>query len=213
MALLFKHTDSLWGVWKLEETSDELFSLLDNKEVYLTQLEQIHSDSRRKEWLACRVLLQEFVDSSVYIAYHANGVPYLVNSSLFISISHTKGYVTVLLQEHSAVGIDIEYCSNRIQKIRARFMNEEEERTLDKKYETEHLLLHWCAKEALFKMIRQNEVDFREHLHVKPFTYDSEGCFCVQETRTDKREKFNMRFCVQSDFVVVYSSPKSKKEN
>ena len=50
MALLFKQTTPLWGIWKLEETSDELFSLLKNKEAYLSQLEQIHSEVRRKEW-------------------------------------------------------------------------------------------------------------------------------------------------------------------
>lgn len=212
MALLFKNTAPLWGIWKLEESSDVLLSLLTNKELYLSQLEQIRTESRRREWLACRVLLQEFVDSSVYIAYHANGAPYLVNSSLFVSISHTKGYVAVLLQNHPAVGIDIEYRSNRVQKIRTRFMNEEEESALDKKQETEHLLIHWCAKEALFKMIGQEEVDFREHLHVEPFPYDSEGGFYVQETRTEKRERFCMRYQVQPEYVVVYSD-ESKKEN
>lgn len=43
-------------------------------------------------------------------------------------------------------------------------MNPEEEAGIDKEHETEHLLLHWCAKETLFKMIGQEEVDFLHHL-------------------------------------------------
>lgn len=212
MALLFKQTTPLWGIWKLEETSDELFSLLKNKEAYLSQLEQIHSEVRRKEWLACRVLLQEFVDSSIMIAYKTNGAPYLLNSNLCISMSHTKGYVAVLLQEHPVVGIDIEYRSTRVQKIRSRFMSEIEESSLDKDNEVDHLLLHWCAKETLYKMIGQEDVDFRQHLHVCPFYYELEGTFHVYETRTDKKKEFNLRYWVQPEFVVVYSD-KIKKEN
>ena len=212
MALLFKYNNPLWGIWKLEEASDELLSLLKNKESYKSQLDLIHSESRRREWLACRVLLQELVDSSVLIAYRSNGAPYLLNSPLHISISHTKGYVAVLLQAQSVVGIDIEYRSTRVQKIRSRFMSEKEERALDKRNETEHLLLHWCAKETLFKMIGQENVDFQKHLHVCPFFYNSEGTLQVQETRTEKNEVFDLNYWVQPDFVVVYSQ-EIKKEN
>ena len=59
MALLIKQTPPHLGIWKIEESSDELFSLLENRETYLSQLDSIHSESRRIEWLASRVLLQE----------------------------------------------------------------------------------------------------------------------------------------------------------
>ena len=132
MPLLMKHTDPLWGIWKIEESSEVLLSLLRNREEYLPQLELIRAEQRRREWLACRVLLQEITGGPACIAYRPNGAPYLSGSSLHISISHTKGYAAVLLQDRPAVGIDIEYRSERVSKIRIRFMNQEEEAVIDK---------------------------------------------------------------------------------
>ena len=57
MPLLMKHTGPLWGIWKIEESSEVLLSLLRNREEYLPQLELIRTEQRRREWLACRVLL------------------------------------------------------------------------------------------------------------------------------------------------------------
>lgn len=206
MPLLFQHTAPLRGVWKIEESSGALFSLLKNGEEYLPQLENIRTEHRRQEWMASRVLLQELLGYPVRIAYHADGAPYLPDSPLSISISHTKGYAAVLVQEHPAAGIDIEYRSDRVQKIRNRFMSQEEEEGIDKEHETEHLLLHWCAKETLFKMIGQEEVDFRRHLHVCPFPYTEEGSFNVYETRTEQGTAYTLDYLVTPDFALTWSS-------
>lgn len=205
MPLLMKHTDPLWGIWKIEESSEVLLSLLRNREEYLPQLELIRTEPRRREWLACRVLLQELTGGPACIAYRPNGAPYLSGSSLHISISHTKGYAAVLLQNRPAAGIDIEYRSERVSKIRSRFMNPEEEAGIDKEHETEHLLLHWCAKETLFKMIGQEEVDFLHHLHVRPFPYAEEGSFTVYETRTEEGAVYRLDYLVTPDFVLTRS--------
>ena len=64
MPLLMKHTGPLWGIWKIEESSEVLLSLLRNREEHLPQLELIRTEQRRQEWLACRVLLQELTGLS-----------------------------------------------------------------------------------------------------------------------------------------------------
>ena len=43
MPLLMKHTGPLWGIWKIEESSEVLLSLLRNREEYLPQLELIRT--------------------------------------------------------------------------------------------------------------------------------------------------------------------------
>ena len=182
MPLLMKHTGPLWGIWKIEEPSEVLFALLQNRKEYLPQLELIRTEQRRREWLASRVLLQELTGGSALIAYHPNGAPYLSGSSLHISISHTKGYAAVLLQDHPAAGIDIEYRSERVSRIRSRFMNPEEEAGIDKEYETEHLLLHWC-----------------------PFPYAEKGSFTVYETRTGEGTVYRLNYLVTPDFVLTRS--------
>lgn len=206
MPLLLTHTDPLWGIWKIEESSDTLFSLLQNGEEYLPQLVAIRTEQRRREWLASRVLLQELTGGPAYIAYRPNGAPYLPDSLRQISISHTKGYAAVLLQDGPTAGIDIEYRSGRVLKVRRRFMNPEEEEAIDMEHETEHLLLHWCAKETLFKMIGREEVDFLRHLHVRAFPYADEGCFTVQETRTEQSACYVLKYIVTPDFVLTWSS-------
>lgn len=205
MPLLLQHIAPLWGVWKIEESSETLLALLKNAEEYLPELDGIRTEHRRREWLASRVLLQELLGSPLRIAYHLNGAPYLPDSPLHISISHTKGYAAVLLQNHPAAGIDIEYHSERVLKIRSRFMAPEEEAGIDKEHETEHLLLHWCAKETLFKMIGQEEVDFRKHLHVRPFRYAEEGSCTAHETRTEQGSVYRLNYLVTPAFVLTWS--------
>lgn len=207
MPVLFKYTEPLLGVWKIEESSEELLSMLEQSSEYLPFLQQIKTEKRRQEWLASRVLLKELAGEELLIAYHDDGAPYLPDSSLSLSISHTNGYAAVLLQEQGAAGIDIEYRSDRVLKIRSRFMSPEENASVGPDYETEHLLVHWCAKEALFKMIRQQDVDFIEHLHVEPFVYTGSGELWAFETRTPERKSYVLSYKVFPEFVLVYSIP------
>lgn len=207
MPVLFKYTEPLLGVWKIEESSEELLSMLELQSEYLPFLQQIKTEKRRQEWLASRVLLKELAGEELLIAYHDDGAPYLPDSSLSLSISHTNGYAAVLLQKQESAGIDIEYHSNRVLKIRSRFMSSKEDASVCPDHEVEHLLVHWCAKEALFKMIRQRDVDFIEHLHVEPFVYAGSGQIKAVETRTGDALSYTLRYEVRPDFVLVYSVP------
>lgn len=206
MPLLFKHTEPLLGVWKIEESSDELLAMLDLQSEYLPFLQQIKTEKRRREWLASRVLLKELAGLELLIAYHEDGAPYLPDSSFSLSISHTNGYAAVLLQKHGPAGIDIEYQSGRVLKIRSRFMSSEEDGSVcSDEHEVEYLLIHWCAKEALYKMIRQRDVDFIEHLHITPFKYATSGDINVYETRTHLQQSYMLRYAVYPEFILVYN--------
>lgn len=206
MPLLFKHTEPLLGVWKIEESSDELLAMLDLQSEYLPFLQQIKTEKRRREWLASRVLLKELAGEELLIAYHEDGAPYLPDSSFSLSISHTNGYAAVLLQEHGPAGIDIEYQSGRVLKIRSRFMSSEEDGSVcSDEHEVEYLLIHWCAKEALYKMIRQRDVDFIGHLHITPFNYATSGDINVYETRTHLQQSYMLRYAVYPEFILVYN--------
>lgn len=205
MPVILKHTSPLLGVWKIEETSDELLSMLDLQPDYLPFLQHIKTEKRRQEWLASRVLLKELAGSELIIRYHEDGAPYLSDSAYYLSISHTNGYAAVLLQQQPAAGIDIEYYSQRILKIRSRFMSPEEDASVSSINEVNHLLIYWCAKEALFKMIRQQDVDFIEHLHIEPFTYADSGQIRAYETRTPDAKSYTLNYEVYPAFILVYS--------
>lgn len=205
MPLYFKQTEPLMGVWKVEESSDDLLNLLTQKTAYLPFLETIKTEGRKQEWLAVRVLLKTLLEEETLIAYHDNGAPYLPDKDMAISISHTKGYVAVLLRADSPAGIDIEHRGERIRKVRKRFLSLEEDKNIDPANETEHLLIYWCAKEALFKMIGQRDVDFSKHLHITPFPYKKTGSLTATETRTPQATSYLLSYAVYNDFVLVFN--------
>ena len=59
MSLFIQHTypSYKWGVWKMDETLDELLSMLPQQETYLEGLQRFSAEHRRLEWLSVRVLL------------------------------------------------------------------------------------------------------------------------------------------------------------
>lgn len=207
MPLVSKHTSPCRGLWKIEETADELWELLRQPSVYRPFLSKFRTEKRKQEWLASRVLLESMAGETVPIAYRPDGAPYLPGSPLSVSISHTRGYAALLLQETPAAGIDIEYRSDRVLNIRSRFLSPAENAAIDPLYEVEHLLVHWCAKEALYKMIRREGVDFISHLHIRPFAYAPAGRIEVYATHSSQPVFFRLAYEVRPDFVWVWSDP------
>ncbi len=208
MAILPAYTTTWRGLWKIEESVEELLRQLPSPDAYLPVLESFRIDKRRKEWLATRLLLHTLLGKDTAIAYHPNGAPYLPDEPLHISLSHTDGYVAVLLQLSPFAGIDIERKTDRVLRVRHKFMSDEEEAGLDTTHEREHLLLHWCAKETLFKMISREEVDFRRHLHIDPFPYAEAGTFIARESHSPRMRAFVLEYEVTPDFVWVWSTGK-----
>ena len=122
MALFLQHkTDDIqWAVWKMEEPLEVLLALLpDVRRAFCEQeLHRFVSERRKMEWLSVRVLLYSMLQEDKEIGYSLEGKPYLTDHSFFISISHTKGYVAVMLASFTPAGIDIEqYCIGRQRKL------------------------------------------------------------------------------------------------
>ncbi|MCL2651455.1 MAG: 4'-phosphopantetheinyl transferase superfamily protein [Candidatus Azobacteroides sp.] len=195
----------IWAVREISEPVDDLLRLLQKKELYLPCLSQITSESRKKEWLTVRVLLKEMLGEEKEILYTSTGKPYLSDNSYQISISHTKGFVAIALHPEMGIGIDIEHISPRIHKIRSRFMNEKEEANLDEEHEEVHLLLHWSAKESLFKILDEQDVDFKTCLHINSFNpvLNSLSRFSAYETKTEKQQEFSGYYLANSLYVLT----------
>lgn len=195
-----------WGIWKMDESVEELLALLPTREPYEDGLRRFTALHRKLEWLSVRVLLYQLLGKTVEIAYEPSGKPYLVDHSHFISISHTKGYVAVILSTVSEVGIDIEQYGPRIHKVAHKFMRDDEVATPYNDDSTWSLLLHWSAKEVMFKCMDAAEVDFREHLRIFPFAISSQGEFQSCEYRTDLKRSFLIHYQIHADFVLTWCS-------
>lgn len=204
MPLLVRHINPLRGIWKMEESSCTLLAMFESQGELLSCLETMGTEKRQQEWLSTRLLLRELMGKDMNICHLPDGAPFLPDNSFSISISHTKGFVAIVLDTCKRVGIDIEYRSDRIRKIKERFLSENELRKIDPANEIEHLLLHWCAKETLFKIIEEEEIDFREQLHIEPFTVAQSGTINAWESRTSAQNKYELSFEITPEYVWVW---------
>ena len=196
---------TILGIWKIEESKDDLLSLFDNcKEGLIAELNRFQNDKRKIEFLATRALIKELLGYENMVCYDENGKPSLVDNLLKISISHTLMYVSVIISPKMAVGVDIEQKRDKILRLSNRFLSKSELNNIDKKRELEHLLLHWSAKETMFKMMGETDVDFIESMHVLPFLPANEGEFFSFETKSKKKQKFNMKYIIHKDFILVW---------
>jgi len=187
------------GIWRLEESREELSALLNNK-AWLQDILSIKSEARRLEKLAVRVLLKELTGSANDICYLETGRPYIKDGSYNISISHTKGYVAVVLDKNYRVGIDIEQISDRVKRVRSKFVSDKE--YIDPDKELIHLLLNWSAKESVYKLFDIPGIELKEEVIISRFKPEKEGVFTADIIRTDQR--VDVFYMTTSDFVLTY---------
>jgi len=191
---------TLLGIWKLEESRVELLSMLSCHE-WIQNIYSVKAESRILEILTARILLKELTGEEKEVYYNDSGKPFLTDGSYHISVSHTKGYVAVAINREKHIGLDIEYISDKIRRVQSRVISDSE--YIDKDNELIHLLLHWSAKEAMFKFLDVEGVDFIRNLFISRFTPEKEGSFDASETRTRKRYEFKAYYKVAEEFVIV----------
>ncbi len=201
--LLQDTPDYRLGIWKMNEDEAELLSLAG-----LPELPPQTNRIRRLEFLAVRAMAAKMGIQAAEIAYLPSGKPFLTDNASSISISHTKNYVAVVLSRHALIGVDVEHATDRVRRIRHKFMHSKEEDRLKEVCnpidETVGLLLHWCAKEAMFKAVPEEGVDFAQELQITEFSaLDFSGSFKGLFLRTNRT--FHIDYLVKADFVLTCS--------
>lgn len=210
MPLILQHIGShyRWAIWRINETPDELLVSLPQAESYQEAAGRFSSESRRREWLAVRALLYTMLGERKDIAYSLEGKPYLKDGSALISISHTRDYAAVILGEKplKEVGIDIERYGERVRKVASRFMRNDETACVYHGTDLWAQLLHWSCKETMYKCLNEQEVDFREHLRLFPFTLAEDGEIEAVEYKTSVQRRFCIRYRLHPDFVLTWTA-------
>lgn len=139
MPLLMKHTGPLWGIWKIEESSEVLLSLLRNREEYLPAAgaDPYGAASPGMACLPCA--FAGLTGGPVCVAYRPNGAPYLSGSSL-----HIQHFPYERLCRRSVAEPSCRRYRHRIPfregvEDTQSLYEPEEEAGIDKEHETEHL--------------------------------------------------------------------------
>lgn len=200
--------DGLIGIRRITDNHQILLDSLPRTQQKLAgeYISKIRSERRIIEWLTTRVLLFELLGEEKIIGNRLDGRPFLLDNSYKISISHTKDYAAILLHKHYSVGIDVETISERVIKLADKFISEEE--YIDPSQKVIHQLLHWSAKETMFKMMEEGEIDFKEHLHIQPFMPQEKGIFQAFESKTDQQKQFQIHYEILPDVVLTWAVDK-----
>ena len=109
-----------------------------------------------------------------------------------ISISHTRGFLAILLSRSRRVGVDIEYRSDRIRRIASRFLRPDESAG-----STDDLLTCWCVKEAVYKLRSASHLAYDQmRVHLDTATADD---LLAADSLSFGRE-------ITADYVLVWTS-------
>lgn len=201
MPLLYKKKgkgNTFWGVWKIDEDSDQLLTSLKDHS-FLQQ--PLTSPKRIIEQATVRVLLKSLLGKEMLIEYADSGRPFLKNSLLNISISHTKGYAAIIISAYPCIGIDIEYISDKVERIRSKFISDQE--FIDSDSSLIHLLLHWSAKETIYKAIDRKRISLKEDFHVSKFIPIKSGYFDLTTRFRGSNESYLIHYFVENDYVLT----------
>ena len=194
------------GVWQVTETEEELKALGSVPSDEMEEISFIRSESLRRQKLAVRALLDAMFEDKVYLSHHDNGKPYIENSVTNISITHTEKYVAVILNDNEDVGIDIESLARDFSSVEKKALSEDEIDDLeDDEKRNGQLAIYWCAKEAIYKMLGQYDVNFAEQIEVEKFRPKKDGELeATFEDEDGFEEEFELEYIIFDNHVLVW---------
>jgi len=189
------------GIWKKEENPEALKDVFPLKAEEKEQFNRITHPNRQAEWLISRILLTELLGSRKIIEYNENKKPEITNSPFRISISHSKNFVAILISETIVPGIDIEHISDRVNKVKHKFLSEDELTWSDSNAQ---MTACWGAKEAVFK-IYEKELDFKD-IRIEPFVVTGDGGrFNATVIKNGINKLFTIRYRMIEDDMLTYT--------
>lgn len=208
MGLLLKNEiskDCLMGIWEITEDLNELLSIHKFDDEDKKHFDNFTNKNRKLEWIATRILLKKLLSENKKIIYNKNGKPFLSDNSYKISISHSKKLVILILSKTHDVGIDIEnILSERINKVRSKFLSEKEINSINLKNRTSQLYVYWCAKEALYKIFNEKNLNFKQNIFIEPFILKKRGSFKGNITIQKLTNKFLLNYLFLNNYVMVW---------
>ena len=183
--------DTRLGIWKIEE--DEAFFLSE-----VMPQRNVSHPHKKLQHLAGRYLLKHLFPRFplALIRIADTRKPFLEDEAYHFSISHCGDYAAAIVSQKRRVGVDIEIVTDKVARIKHKFLSEEEMSVGNTRWTTgkelasifhPQLTLLWSCKEAVFKWYGSGEVDFKKHIVVEKqeqtdeWAYQTSVCFQKEE--------------------------------
>ncbi len=196
--------DCRLGIWEINETYEELISAVTLTEEELLTVQKFGNYQRKLEWLSVRVLINILLNKPCQIIYNEERKPFLSCNSYNISISHSHQLTSVLMSHKYRVGIDLEYMSHQIHQVAHKFINDKEFITSNPDLKRLHLYIHWCAKEALYKICDKQDINFKHNLTILPFEVKNEGSIIGHLDNRYGHREFDLHYFTYDGYVIVW---------
>jgi 4'-phosphopantetheinyl transferase EntD len=196
--------DCRMGVWEITEDYETLLGMVYLKDDDIQRLDKFKNLNRKVESLSVRALLQQMTRPDARIIYNQSRKPYVDDGSYNISISHSHKHTSILLSKNKYVGIDLEFMSHNIERVAHKFINDREFITGDPLKKREHLYIHWCAKEALYKICDKVDINFQKNLTISPFEVNTQGKILGIVHNNHRNEQYPMHYALENNYVLVY---------
>lgn len=210
MGLLVKKSlknGNVLGIWQVDEPTDFFLQNLDLQAVEAAELANLKG-RRRLEWLASRYLVHEMLlglgqEDRVPVLKDEFGKPHIWGTPFHLSFSHSHELVAVILAK-TATGIDVQYMVPKIEILAKRFMGEAELDSLQPETRLEQIHVFWGAKEALYKAHGRRELDFRSHIFIEPFDYQTVGRTTGRIEKDGELWCFEVFYEKMEDYILVW---------
>ena len=159
---------------------------------------------REREHKSVQGLLRYMLhDDTVVVDHNDDGKPTIPGYS--ISITHTRGYAAVILSRVRPVGVDIEYISNRVERITQRFLRPDELSTFESVTSshgnltgTGAFLRAWCAKEAVYKYYSEDHLAYFD-MRCRIVSED-----CLEVENMKRSQSVMVKFLSTDDYVLAW---------
>jgi len=198
-------SDRAWALWQIAEDEQSLMSEISP---YETISHTITNAQKRLEWLAGRVLTKYAMEALGMkfqgVTKDEYGKPSPTGFGHKLSLSHSFPHVAVLIDQHQAVGIDLEQPKEKLLKIAPRIHHHEE--LQDAGTNIVKHCIYWCAKETLVKFYGKKDLIFAENLFINPFRCKKEDDITGKITIGGMESVIPLHYITYSNFVVVFTS-------
>ena len=184
------------GLWEIEPSVDDLLQSNPYLQSAYTGISTYRSESRKKEKLAIYALLYAMTgDADLPIGHNQDGKPTV--NGYHISVSHTIGYAALILSKEKNVAVDIEYYSNRVNKVVHKFVREDEDKS-----SLDMLLVNWSAKESVYKFFSEQDLLYYE-MQISHFPISTSGKIKVKNLKNP--QSVDVYYRLNDSYVLTYT--------
>lgn len=171
------------AVWKIEEEEGFFLSRVP------LQRSIVHPHKRLQHLAGRYLLTYLFPELPLELIQVADTrKPFFPNDAFHFSISHCSHYAAVVVSRTHRVGVDVELATPKVERIRHKFVTEEEWHLLQALHlgTVKAATLVWSCKEAGFKWYGKGSVDFR-------------GDMVIQSTERRDENRFFTSLCFKKE--------------